>query len=88
MLVQSAYADRELSWKRLELSKLTVIPSLSQQTGIVQVVVAVCTADPFCRNDSGVSYDSAAAADCVSGNPGGVDQDFFSVDWRLPGVAC
>ena len=36
--------------KRLELSKLTVIPSLSQQTRVVQVVVAMCAADPFCRN--------------------------------------
>ena len=86
MLVQSAYADRELSWKRLELSKLTVIPSLSQQTGVVQVVVAVCTADPFLQERIQAFRTIRQPLRIVyQETPVGVDQDFFSVDWRLPG---
>ena len=71
--------------KRLELSKLTVIPSLSQQTG-VQVVVLVCTADPFCGERIQAFRTIRQPLRIVyPGNPGGVDQISFQSIGDCPG---
>ena len=47
MIIQSAYTDRRLSERRLEISRHTSIPSLRYQSEKPVVHIAVNPADPF-----------------------------------------
>jgi len=47
--VRSSYSDSRMSLHRLELSKLTVIPSIAAQTIPVKVILKVSNADPHLK---------------------------------------
>ena len=57
-LIRSAYDDPEISRSRLELSRLTIIPSLASQRTEIKVVLRLSRDDPF-HTDRRAAFESA-----------------------------
>lgn len=94
LLIQSAYSDERLSRQRLDLSRLTIIPSLAQQTADAEIVVSVHPDDPHLA-DRQETYRSTgrmvrfveASSDAPSNAPGvpkpHAVPHHLNVDWQL-----